>query len=378
MASAGQSEYAETLHTSPRWRGGADTAARRHSRRLHEENGASSYARIWRPTSVGAPIRDDIRLGDSGAATQRPPAVHIAQMHQHSRRLCYRKSASARRQDPYLAEVLKKRLRTRRGERRSRFHNVPARGDLEGLCRDVAAHRSNRAQSRPRGHSRKRAHDALTAADASAIGRYHQDHHNLSAPKFMIPGLGAIQNKYMNLYDPRQGQRCRWAGKASPHRWPMMALPTEAATRSADGGKRSAEGDAGVDKPDRPRMSLRRRSSPRVWTESNAPSRMAAPDAFAPNFVAMGHKCGVPRLRGMNAYSYEVGPMSGAACGARRHAVGIAGGPPAGGVGLREKLERSMHHIAARCGSNSVLYGKPVVFSPWTRSSTAASGHYSW
>ena len=159
----------------------------------------------------------------------------------------------------------------------------------------------------------------------------------------MIPGLGAIANNYMNLFDPRPGHALSLApGKrVTTSMSPMMAL-RDGKLRYAlglPGGKRifPSAMQALVNLIDHG-MSLQEAvEAPRVWTEGNALEvEFAVPEAVRAKLVSWGHRvAAVPTVAGgMNAIEFgEDGMLTGAACWrADGTPVGLAGGLARAGV----------------------------------------------
>jgi gamma-glutamyltranspeptidase/glutathione hydrolase len=184
----------------------------------------------------------------------------------------------------------------------------------------------------------------MTAADAFGnVVATTQTINNLFGAKIMIPGLGAIPNNYMNLYDPRPGHALSLApGKrVTTSMSPMMALRDGKLVYALGlpGGKRifPSAMQALINLIDHG-MSLQEAvEAPRVWTEGNALEvEQAVPDGVRAKLAAMGHKVQpVPTVAGgMNAIQFHAdGSMSGAACWrADGTPVGIAGGLARAGV----------------------------------------------
>ena len=189
----------------------------------------------------------------------------------------------------------------------------------------------------------------MTAADAFGnVVATTQTINSLFGAKIMIPGLGAIANNYMNLFDPRPGHALSLApGKrVTTSMSPMMAL-RDGKLRYAlglPGGKRifPSAMQALVNLIDHG-MSLQEAvEAPRVWTEGNALEvEQAIPENVRVKLRAMGHQ--VVEMAtvagGMNAIQFHNdGTLSGAACWrADGTPVAIAGGLARAGVrfGLR-------------------------------------------
>src|SRR5258706_3657271 len=184
----------------------------------------------------------------------------------------------------------------------------------------------------------------MTAADAMGnVVATTQTINNLFGAKIMIPGLGAIANNYMNLFDPRPGHALSLApGKrVTTSMSPMMAL-NGGKLRYAlglPGGKRifPSAMQALINLIDHG-MSLQEAvEAPRVWTEGNALEvESAVPENVRAKLAAFGHKVqAVPTVAGgMNAIQFhDDGRMSGAACWrADGTPIGIAGGLARAGV----------------------------------------------
>jgi gamma-glutamyltranspeptidase/glutathione hydrolase len=184
----------------------------------------------------------------------------------------------------------------------------------------------------------------MTAADAAGnVVATTQTINNLFGAKIMIPGLGAVPNNYMNLYDPRPGHALSLApGKrVTTSMSPMMALRNGKLVYALGlpGGKRIFPSalQALINLIDH-KMSLQEAvEAPRVWTEGNALEvELAVPDSVRTKLAAMGHKVlAVPTVAGgMNAIQFhDDGRMSGAACWrADGTPIGIAGGLARAGV----------------------------------------------
>jgi gamma-glutamyltranspeptidase/glutathione hydrolase len=184
----------------------------------------------------------------------------------------------------------------------------------------------------------------MTAADAFGnVVATTQTINNLFGAKIMIPGLGAVPNNYMNLYDPRPGHALSLApGKrVTTSMSPMMALRAGKLVYALGlpGGKRifPSAMQALINLIDHG-MSLQEAvEAPRVWTEGNALEvESAVPKSVRAKLAAMGHKVqAVPTVAGgMNAIQFhDDGRMSGAACWrADGTPIGIAGGLARAGV----------------------------------------------
>jgi gamma-glutamyltranspeptidase / glutathione hydrolase len=166
---------------------------------------------------------------------------------------------------------------------------------------------------------------------------------NLFGAKILIPGLGAIPNNYMHLFDPRSGHALSLApGKrVTTSMSPMMALHDGKLVYALGlpGGKRifPSAMQALINLIDHG-MSLQEAvEAPRVWTEGNALEVEATvPEAVRSELRAMGHQVqAVPTVAGgMNAIQFhEDGRLTGAACWrADGTPVGLAGGLARAGV----------------------------------------------
>src|SRR6201996_1126538 len=189
----------------------------------------------------------------------------------------------------------------------------------------------------------------MTAADAFGnVVATTQTINNLFGAKIMIPGLGAIANNYMNLFDPRPGHALSLApGKrVTTSMSPMMALRDGKLVYALGlpGGKRifPSAMQALINLIDHG-MSLQEAvEAPRVWTEGNALEvEHAIPESARVQLRALGHD--VVEMStvggGMNAIQFhDDGTMSGAACWrADGTPVALAGGLAHAGVrfGLR-------------------------------------------
>jgi gamma-glutamyltranspeptidase/glutathione hydrolase len=184
----------------------------------------------------------------------------------------------------------------------------------------------------------------MTSADAFGnVVATTQTINNLFGAKFLIPGLGAVPNNYMNLYDPRPGHALSLApGKrVTTSMAPMMALRDGRLVYALGlpGGKRIFPSallallnliDHG--------MSLQEAvEAPRVWTEGNALEvEQVIPQGVRAKLKAMGHEVvAVPTVAGgMNAIEFgDDGYLTGAACWrADGTPIGIAGGLARAGV----------------------------------------------
>jgi gamma-glutamyltranspeptidase/glutathione hydrolase len=189
----------------------------------------------------------------------------------------------------------------------------------------------------------------MTAADAMGnVVATTQTINNLFGAKFLIPGLGAVPNNYMNLYDPRPGHALSLApGKrVTTSMSPVMALRHGKLVYALGlpGGKRIFPSalQALINLIDHG-MSLQEAvEAPRVWTEGNALEvEPAVPDGVRADLASLGHKVvAVPTVAGgMNAIQFhEDGSLTGAACWrADGTPIGLAGGLARAGVrfGLR-------------------------------------------
>jgi gamma-glutamyltranspeptidase len=131
--------------------------------------------------------------------------------------------------------------RSRRCERRPRFHQRAGRALTSKAYADERrrAIDSNRAKKWSAGVAQLgSAHTIhMTAADAFGnVVATTQTINNLFGAKILIPGLGAIPNNYMNLYNPRPGRALSLApGKrVTTSMSPMMGGATaSSSTRSA-------------------------------------------------------------------------------------------------------------------------------------------------
>jgi gamma-glutamyltranspeptidase/glutathione hydrolase len=184
----------------------------------------------------------------------------------------------------------------------------------------------------------------MTAADAMGnVVATTQTINNLFGAKILIPGLGAVPNNYMNLYDPRPGHALSLApGKrVTTSMSPMMALHHGKLVYALGlpGGKRIFPSalQALLNLIDHG-MSLQEAvEAPRVWTEGNALEvEMAVPEDVRATLASMGHKVvAVPTVAGgMNAIQFhDDGSLTGAACWrADGTPIGMAGGLARAGV----------------------------------------------
>jgi gamma-glutamyltranspeptidase / glutathione hydrolase len=166
---------------------------------------------------------------------------------------------------------------------------------------------------------------------------------NLFGAKILIPGLGAIANNYMNLFDPRPGHALSLApGKrVTTSMSPMMALRDGrlAYALGLPGGKRifPSAFQALVNLIDHG-MSLQEAvEAPRVWTEGNALEvEQGVPEKVRAALGALGHEVQPVATvgGGMNGIRFnEDGSLTGAACWrADGTPIGIAGGLARAGV----------------------------------------------
>lgn len=187
----------------------------------------------------------------------------------------------------------------------------------------------------------------MTAADSFGnVVATTQTINNLFGAKIMIPGLGAIANNYMNLFDPRPGHALSLApGKrVTTSMSPMMAL-RDGKLRYAlglPGGKRifPSAMQALVNLIDHG-MSLQEAvEAPRVWTEGNALEvEQAVPESVRARLAALGHKVQpvATVAGGMNGIAFhDDGTMTGVACWrADGTPVGISGGLAKSGIRFR-------------------------------------------
>ncbi|WP_426421680.1 gamma-glutamyltransferase [Bradyrhizobium genosp. A] len=187
----------------------------------------------------------------------------------------------------------------------------------------------------------------MTAADAFGnVVATTQTINNLFGAKIMIPGLGAIANNYMNLFDPRPGHALSLApGKrVTTSMSPMMAL-RDGKLRYAlglPGGKRifPSAMQALVNLIDHG-MSLQEAvEAPRVWTEGNALEvEQTVPEIVRAKLAELGHKVQpvATVAGGMNGIAFhDDGTMTGAACWrADGTPVGISGGLAKSGIRFR-------------------------------------------
>ncbi len=187
----------------------------------------------------------------------------------------------------------------------------------------------------------------MTAADSFGnVVATTQTINNLFGAKIMIPGLGAIANNYMNLFDPRPGHALSLApGKrVTTSMSPMMALD-DGKLRYAlglPGGKRifPSAMQALVNLIDHG-MSLQEAvEAPRVWTEGNALEvEQTVPESVRAELAVLGHKVQpvATVAGGMNGIAFhDDGTMTGAACWrADGTPIGISGGLAKSGIRFR-------------------------------------------
>lgn len=187
----------------------------------------------------------------------------------------------------------------------------------------------------------------MTAADSFGnVIATTQTINSLFGAKIMVPGLGAIANNYMNLFDPRPGHALSLApGKrVTTSMSPMMAL-NGGKLRYAlglPGGKRifPSAMQALVNLIDHG-MSLQEAvEAPRVWTEGNALEiEQTVPESVRSRLAALGHEVqSVATVAGgMNGIAFDDdGTMTGAACWrADGTPIGISGGLAKSGIRFR-------------------------------------------
>src|SRR6185369_16792227 len=165
----------------------------------------------------------------------------------------------------------------------------------------------------------------MTAADGFGnVVATTQTINILFGAKIVTPGLGAIPNNYMNLYDPRPGHALSLApGKrVTTSMSPVMALRDGKLVYALGlpGGKKifPSAMQALINLIDHG-MSLQEAvEAPRVWTEGNALEvEQAIPDDVRAKLRAMGHQIVemATVAGGMNAIQFgEDDTLSGAAC----------------------------------------------------------------
>jgi len=184
----------------------------------------------------------------------------------------------------------------------------------------------------------------MTAADSFGnVVATTQTINNLFGARILIPGLGAVPNNYMNLYDPRPGHALSLApGKrVTTSMSPMMALRDGKLVYALGlpGGKRifPSAMQALINLIDHG-MSLQEAvEAPRVWTEGHALEvEGGIPESVRASLRDKGHDVVVmPTIAGgMNAIRFcDDGSLEGAACWrADGTPVGIAGGLARAGV----------------------------------------------
>ena len=166
---------------------------------------------------------------------------------------------------------------------------------------------------------------------------------NLFGAKIVIPGLGAVANNYMHLFDPRPGHALSLAAgkRVTTSMSPVMALRDGRLVYALGlpGGKRifPSAMQALINLIDHG-MSLQEAvEAPRVWTEGNALEvEQTIPDNVRDRLRSMGHEVvAMPTVAGgMNAIEFhDDGTLSGAACWrADGTAIGLGGGLARAGV----------------------------------------------
>ncbi len=184
----------------------------------------------------------------------------------------------------------------------------------------------------------------MTVADAMGnVVATTQTINDLFGAKILIPGLGAIPNNYMNLYDPRPGHALSLApGKrVTTSMSPMMALRDGKLVYALGlpGGKRifPSAFQALVNLIDHGMTLQEAVEAPRVWTEGNALEiELAFPESVRAALTSMGHDVvQMPTVAGgMNGIHFQGdGIQSGSACWrADGTPVAIAGGLARAGV----------------------------------------------
>src|SRR5205085_11164139 len=154
----------------------------------------------------------------------------------------------------------------------------------------------------------------MTAADAFGnVVATTRTINNLFGAKIMIPGLGAVANNYMHLFDPRPGHALSLApGKrVTTSMSPVMAL-RDGRLRFAlglPGGKRifPSAMQALINLIDHGMTLQEAVEAPRVWTEGNALEvEPAVPESVRAKLSAMGHDVvAMPTVAGgMNAIAF--------------------------------------------------------------------------
>jgi gamma-glutamyltranspeptidase/glutathione hydrolase len=184
----------------------------------------------------------------------------------------------------------------------------------------------------------------VTVADAVGnVIATTQTINNLFGAKILIPGLGAIANNYMNLFDPRPGHALSLApGKrVTTSMSPMMALRDGKLVYALGlpGGKRifPSAFQALVNLIDHGMNLQEAVEAPRVWTEGNALEvEQAVPENVRAALTSLGHEV-LPVAAvggGMNGIQFhDDGSLSGAACWrADGTPIGLAGGLARAGV----------------------------------------------
>jgi gamma-glutamyltranspeptidase/glutathione hydrolase len=184
----------------------------------------------------------------------------------------------------------------------------------------------------------------MTVADAFGnVVATTQTINDLFGAKIMIPGLGAIPNNYMNLYDPRPGHALSLApGKrVTTSMSPMMALRGGKLVYALGlpGGKRifPSAFQALVNLIDHGMTLQEAVEAPRVWTEGHALEvELAFPDSVRAALTSMGHDVvQMPTVGGgMNGiHVRDDNTVSGSACWrADGTPVALAGGLARAGV----------------------------------------------
>ena len=184
----------------------------------------------------------------------------------------------------------------------------------------------------------------VTVADASGnVVATTQTINDLFGAKIMIPGLGAVANNYLHLFDPRPGRALSLqAGKrVTTSMSPVMALRDGRLVYALGlpGGKRIFPSalQALINLIDHG-MSLQEAvEAPRIWTEGQALEvEPAIPEEVRQRLRSMGHEVVAMATvaGGMNAIEFHPdGTLSGAACWrADGTAIGIGGGLARAGV----------------------------------------------
>jgi gamma-glutamyltranspeptidase/glutathione hydrolase len=193
----------------------------------------------------------------------------------------------------------------------------------------------------------------LTVADRDGmVVSATQTINSLFGARYMVPGLGAIPNNYLYVFDPHPGR----ANSLAPGKRVTSSMAPLIVLR--DGRPRWALGLPGglrifpsamqalINLIDH-RMSLQDAvEAPRVWTQGYALElEPQIPDAVATALAARGHAVlRVPNIGGgLNAIAFdEDGAMEGAACWrADGAAVGVGGGLARAGVRFLPEARRS-------------------------------------